>query len=63
MKMRDKFGGRPFTPQVEWMPTEESAIDAVAQDAMHGPDGLLEQRRGHEGRYDLEAPAGFRPKD
>jgi phosphate transport system substrate-binding protein len=32
-EMRDKFGGRPFTPQTEWMPTEESAINAVAQDA------------------------------
>lgn len=32
-EMRDKFGGLPFSPQVEWMPTEESAIDAVAQDA------------------------------
>jgi phosphate transport system substrate-binding protein len=32
-EMREKFGGRPFTPQTEWMPTEESAIDAVAQDA------------------------------
>lgn len=32
-EMRDKFGGRPFSPQVEWVPTEESAIDAVAQDA------------------------------
>ena len=31
-EMRDKFGGRPFSPAVEWMPTEESAIDAVAQD-------------------------------
>jgi phosphate transport system substrate-binding protein len=32
-EMRDKFGGRPFTPQTEWMPTEESSINAVAQDA------------------------------
>ncbi len=32
-EMRDKFGGHPFTPQVEWLPTEESAINAVAQDA------------------------------
>jgi phosphate transport system substrate-binding protein len=32
-EMRDKFGGYPFTPQVEWLPTEESAINAVAQDA------------------------------
>lgn len=32
-EMRDKFGGRPFSPLVEWVPTEESAIDAVAQDA------------------------------
>jgi phosphate transport system substrate-binding protein len=32
-EMRDKFGGNPFSAQVEWMPTEESAIDAVAQDA------------------------------
>ncbi|MGF6439464.1 PstS family phosphate ABC transporter substrate-binding protein [Paraburkholderia youngii] len=32
-EMRDKFGGRPFTNRVEWMPTEESAIDSVAQDA------------------------------
>ena len=32
-EMRDKFGGRPFTPLTEWMPTEESAINAVAQDA------------------------------
>ncbi|HEX7931882.1 MAG TPA: substrate-binding domain-containing protein [Paraburkholderia sp.] len=32
-EMRDKFGGRPFSNQVEWMPTEESAIDSVAQDA------------------------------
>ncbi len=32
-EMRDKFGGMPFSPRVEWMPTEESAIDAVAQDA------------------------------
>ena len=32
-EMRDKFGGYPFSPNVEWMPTEESAIDAVAQDA------------------------------
>jgi phosphate transport system substrate-binding protein len=32
-EMRDKFGGRPFTPQTEWVPTEESAINAVAQDA------------------------------
>ena len=32
-EMRDKFGGRPFTPKTEWMPTEESAINAVAQDA------------------------------
>lgn len=31
-EMRDKFGGRPFSSAVEWMPTEESAIDAVAQD-------------------------------
>jgi len=31
-EMRDKFGGHPFGPQVEWMPTEESAINAVAQD-------------------------------
>src|SRR5207253_5719853 len=32
-EMRDKFGGRPFTPLVEWMPDEETAINAVAQDA------------------------------
>jgi phosphate transport system substrate-binding protein len=32
-EMRDKFGGYPFSRAVEWMPTEESAIDAVAQDA------------------------------
>jgi phosphate transport system substrate-binding protein len=32
-EMRDKFGGYPFSREVEWMPTEESAIDAVAQDA------------------------------
>jgi phosphate transport system substrate-binding protein len=32
-EMRDIFGGRPFTSRTEWMPTEESAIDAVAQDA------------------------------
>ena len=32
-EMRDKFGGFPFSAGVEWMPTEESAIDAVAQDA------------------------------
>lgn len=32
-EMRDVFGGHPFTPRTEWMPTEESAIDAVAQDA------------------------------
>ena len=32
-EMRDKFGGYPFSPDVEWTPTEESAIDAVAQDA------------------------------
>lgn len=32
-EMRDKFGGYPFTPEIEWMPTEEAAIDAVAQDA------------------------------
>jgi phosphate transport system substrate-binding protein len=32
-EMRDKFGGYPFSNQVEWMPTEESAIDAVAMDA------------------------------
>ncbi|ADW67598.1 hypothetical protein AciX9_0526 [Granulicella tundricola MP5ACTX9] len=32
-EMRDKFGGRPFTSQVEWLPTEEAAINSVAQDA------------------------------
>lgn len=32
-EMRDVMGGHPFTSRVEWMPTEESAIDAVAQDA------------------------------
>ena len=32
-EMRDKFGGRPFTSLVEWMPDEETAINAVAQDA------------------------------
>lgn len=32
-EMRDKFGGKPFTSRTEWMPTEESAINAVAQDA------------------------------
>ncbi|HZU65349.1 MAG TPA: substrate-binding domain-containing protein [Novosphingobium sp.] len=32
-EMREVFGGHPFTPQTEWMPTEESAINAVAQDA------------------------------
>jgi phosphate transport system substrate-binding protein len=32
-EMRDVFGGMPFTPRTEWMPTEESAINAVAQDA------------------------------
>ncbi len=32
-EMRDKFDGYPFSSQVEWLPTEESAINAVAQDA------------------------------
>ena len=32
-EMRDKFGGRPFSSQVEWLPTEEAAINSVAQDA------------------------------
>jgi phosphate transport system substrate-binding protein len=32
-EMRDVMGGHPFTSRVEWMPTEESAIDAVAEDA------------------------------
>ena len=32
-EMRDKFGGMPFSPNVEWLPTEEGAINAVAQDA------------------------------
>jgi len=32
-EMRDKFGGHPFSNQVEWLPTEESAINSVAQDA------------------------------
>jgi phosphate transport system substrate-binding protein len=31
-EMRDIFGGHPFTSRTEWMPTEESAINAVAQD-------------------------------
>jgi len=32
-EMRDVFGGHAFTQRTEWMPTEESAINAVAQDA------------------------------
>lgn len=31
-EMRDKFGGYPFSNEVEWVPTEEDAINAVAQD-------------------------------
>jgi phosphate transport system substrate-binding protein len=31
-EMRDKFGGYPFSNQVEWVPSEEDAINAVAQD-------------------------------
>jgi len=32
-EMRDVLGGHPFTPRVDWAPTEESAINAVALDA------------------------------
>ncbi len=31
-EMRDKFGGYPFSNKVEWVPSEEDAINAVAQD-------------------------------
>lgn len=31
-EMRDKFNGNPFSNQVEWVPSEEDAINAVAQD-------------------------------
>jgi phosphate transport system substrate-binding protein len=32
-EMRDKFDGNPFSNQVEWVSDEETAINAVAQDA------------------------------